>query len=76
MLPIRPLCASFTQPTFFIAGTRDPIVNMLDWAIQALDANLTDLRGKVFIEGAGHWVQLERPAEVNTALLGFLKQLN
>jgi len=31
------------------------------------------LRGKVFIEGAGHWVQVERPAAVNTALLNFLK---
>jgi len=26
----------------------------------------------VLIEGAGHWVQQERPAEVNAALLGFL----
>jgi pimeloyl-ACP methyl ester carboxylesterase len=31
------------------------------------------LRGKVLIEGAGHWVPMERPAEVNEALLGFLK---
>jgi pimeloyl-ACP methyl ester carboxylesterase len=48
---------------------------MLGAAIQALDANLADLRGKVFIDGAGHWVQLERPAAVNGALLGFLKQV-
>jgi len=64
-----------TQPTLFIAGTRDPIRNMLGAAIQALDANLADLRGKVFIDGAGHWVQLERPPAVNGALLGFLKQV-
>jgi pimeloyl-ACP methyl ester carboxylesterase len=24
------------------------------------------------IEGAGHWVQMERPAETTAALLGFL----
>jgi pimeloyl-ACP methyl ester carboxylesterase len=28
----------------------------------------------VIIEGAGHWVQQERPEEVNAALIGFLKQ--
>jgi pimeloyl-ACP methyl ester carboxylesterase len=67
--------ATITQPSFFIAGTKDPIRIMLAAAIQALDANLTDLRGKVFVEGAGHWVQMERPAEVNTALLGFLTQV-
>jgi pimeloyl-ACP methyl ester carboxylesterase len=37
---------------------------------------VTDMRGKVFIEGAGHWVQMERPAEVNEALLGFLKSVS
>jgi pimeloyl-ACP methyl ester carboxylesterase len=28
----------------------------------------------IIIEGAGRWVQQERPAEVNAALIGFLKQ--
>jgi pimeloyl-ACP methyl ester carboxylesterase len=42
------------------------------WAEQ-LDSRIADLRGKVFIEGAGHWVQVERPDAVNTALLSFLK---
>jgi pimeloyl-ACP methyl ester carboxylesterase len=27
----------------------------------------------VLIEGAGHWVQQERPAEVNAAIVEFLK---
>ena len=35
---------------------------------------VTDLREKVYIDGAGHWVQMERPKEVNEALLGFLNQ--
>jgi epoxide hydrolase A/B len=35
---------------------------------------LPNLKGKVIIEGAGHWVQQERPEEVNAALIGFLKQ--
>jgi pimeloyl-ACP methyl ester carboxylesterase len=38
-----------------------------------MDKWVMDMRGKVIVEGASHWVQLERPAEVNEALLGFLK---
>jgi pimeloyl-ACP methyl ester carboxylesterase len=38
-----------------------------------MDKWVTDMRGKVIIEGAGHWVLMERPAEVNEALLSFLK---
>ena len=32
-----------------------------------------NLRGKVIIEGAGHWVQAEKPAPVNEVLIPFLK---
>jgi pimeloyl-ACP methyl ester carboxylesterase len=28
---------------------------------------------KLIIEGAGHWVQQERPDEVNAALIDFLR---
>jgi pimeloyl-ACP methyl ester carboxylesterase len=35
-----------------------------------------DLRSFTLIEGAGHWVQQERPAEVNAALLAFLDGLD
>jgi pimeloyl-ACP methyl ester carboxylesterase len=34
--------------------------------------HVTDLRLVRIIDGAGHWVQQERPAEVNAALLEFL----
>jgi pimeloyl-ACP methyl ester carboxylesterase len=34
---------------------------------------LPNIKGKVLIEGAGHWVQQERPAEVNAAIVEFLK---
>ena len=34
---------------------------------------LPNLKGKIILEGAGHWVQQERPAEVNAALIDFLK---
>ena len=34
-----------------------------------------DLRGTVIIEGAGHFVQMEKPEETNKALLDFLATL-
>jgi pimeloyl-ACP methyl ester carboxylesterase len=33
---------------------------------------LPDFRGATVVEGAGHWVQQERPDETNAALLQFL----
>ena len=38
-----------------------------------LERVLPGLRGKLIIDGAGHWIQQERPAEVNAALIAFLK---
>ena len=35
----------------------------------AMDGWLTDHRGNVLVDGAGHWVQQEKPDEVNAALL-------
>ena len=42
--------------------------------VDLMDHFVTDLREKVYIEGAGHWVQMERPTQVTETLLGFLKQ--
>lgn len=61
------------QPAIFLTGSRDPVRTWLpdsvmgDW--------VTDLRERVVIDGAGHWIQQERPAEVNAALLRFLSAI-
>jgi pimeloyl-ACP methyl ester carboxylesterase len=34
---------------------------------------LPNLTRKLIIDGAGHWIQQERPDEVNAALIAFLK---
>jgi epoxide hydrolase A/B len=34
---------------------------------------LPNLARKLIIDGAGHWIQQERPDEVNAALIAFLK---
>jgi pimeloyl-ACP methyl ester carboxylesterase len=57
-------------PSMFIGGRLDPVLLMSP--PDAPLAFLTDHRGNVLIEGAGHWVQQEKPDEVNAALLGFL----
>jgi pimeloyl-ACP methyl ester carboxylesterase len=61
------------RPSFFIAGAKDPVLSYGEGWVDQMDRWVTDLRGRVFVEGAGHWVQLERPAAVTEALLGFLK---
>ncbi|MFR9806322.1 alpha/beta fold hydrolase [Pseudonocardia sp. RS010] len=63
--------AHVAAPSFFLAGDADPVLRMTPPDRQA--EYLDDLRGQVLVEGAGHWVQQERPAEVNAALLGFLR---
>lgn len=62
-------------PTFFLVGSKDPVLQFEAGWVEQLDSRVSDLRGKTFIEGAGHWVQVERPAAVTTALLNFLKNV-
>lgn len=65
--------AKVEQPSFFIAGKKDLVLSFAGGGLlELMDTFVSDLRGKVLIDGAGHWVQMEKPAEVNAALLGFL----
>jgi pimeloyl-ACP methyl ester carboxylesterase len=63
--------AKVEVPSFFVGGALDPVLLMVppdrqvEW--------LSDLRGSVVVDDAGHWVQQEKADEVNTALLGFLR---
>ena len=62
------------QPAAFIAGSLDPVLSFLPGIdlVERMREHVTDLRLVRIIDGAGHWVQQERPAEVNAALLEFL----
>ncbi len=68
--------AQIRQPSLFIAGSKDAVITGLIGAkrVNELEKVLPNLTRKVIIEGAGHWVQQERPDEVNAALIEFLKQ--
>ena len=69
-LPIR-------QPSLFIAGTRDAVLQFPASAaqIEAYTRTLPGLRGCHLLEGAGHWIQRERAAEVSALLIDFLNGL-
>jgi len=69
--------AKIEQPASFIAGKKDLVLTFAGGGLLALmDQYVPNLRGKVIIEGAGHWVQAERPIPTNEALLGFLKTVS
>ena len=61
-------------PTMFLAGERDPVLSFLP--VCPMQAQVSDLRELVLVPGAGHWIQQERPAETNEALLRFLAGLD
>ena len=60
-------------PAAFIAGARDPVLAIAPPS--SMDGWVTDLRVMELIDGAGHWVQQEKPHETNAALLRFLATL-
>jgi len=61
-------------PSFFMVGENDPVRNYTGLAEASLKTAVRDLRGKTVVKGAGHWLQQERPDEVNAALLGFIAE--
>lgn len=65
------------QPSLFIAGTQDDVLRFLGAQdrLKRLPEVLPGLRGTHLLEGAGHWVQRERAAEVSALLVGFLRGL-
>jgi pimeloyl-ACP methyl ester carboxylesterase len=64
------------QPAAFIAGSEDGVIARQAASLdQVLAGGVADLRRLALIPGAGHWVQQERPEEVNAELLAFLRDL-
>jgi pimeloyl-ACP methyl ester carboxylesterase len=64
-------------PAFFIGSEHDIDLEAFhgDDPISLMRAQFPDLREVAMIPHAGHMVQMERPAEVNAHLLGFLDGL-
>jgi pimeloyl-ACP methyl ester carboxylesterase len=68
--------AQIHQPSLFIAGSSDSVITGLIGAkrVTEMERVLPNLKQKLIIDGAGHWVQQERAAEVNAALIAFLNE--
>ena len=65
-----------TVPALYVAGDRDLVVGFrgMNLILANLPRAVPNLRGAKFLPGCGHWTQQERAAEVNTAILDFLRQ--
>ncbi|MFI8362230.1 alpha/beta fold hydrolase [Streptomyces sp. NPDC085612] len=63
------------QPSLFIGGARDASTAWMSDAIDAYPATLPGLSASHLLEGCGHWIQQERPDEVNRLLTDWLGTL-
>jgi pimeloyl-ACP methyl ester carboxylesterase len=69
----HPAAPTIVVPALFVGGTADPVL-----AFTRTERATEVARGpyrQVMVDGAGHWIQQERPAEVNAELLAFLAQV-
>ena len=60
------------QPALFIAGSEDPVIKFSAKALEQLPTTVPGLKKTFVIPGDGHWIQQERPVQVNAAILEFL----
>lgn len=68
-------CTKIYPSALFVAGEVDPVIKVYRKAFDNLEINVLQLKGKILISGVGHWVNQERPAEINKLILEFLKSL-
>lgn len=71
--------ARIAQPAMFVTGELDPVrafVPGVDMGEEMRKKYADDLRLYEIIPDAGHWVQQEKPQQVNRAILSFLQTLD
>lgn len=62
-------------PAYFLGADLDVATWWGQEAIARAEERCSDYRGTTILEGCGHWLQQERPAETNAVLERFLEQL-
>ncbi|MFF2009661.1 alpha/beta fold hydrolase [Streptomyces sp. NPDC058195] len=67
--------APVKQPSLFIGGALDASTTWMADAVDAYPATLPGLTSCHILDGCGHWVQQERPEEVNRLLTEWLASL-
>lgn len=68
--------APVEQPSLFVGGALDASTTWLADAIKAYPTTLPGLTSSHVLEGCGHWIQQERPEEVNRLLIDWLGSLD
>ena len=58
------------------AGYAEDFLDILCSLLPALKQIIPQLRETIILPGCGHWTQQERSAEVNAAMMAFLKTLD
>ena len=64
-----------TQPAAFAVGALDDDLTIMDNWRERFERAFEDLRFLEVLEGVGHWVPMEKPAEITALILRFLKGL-
>lgn len=67
--------APIRQPSLFVGGALDPSTTWMADAIAAFPTTLPGLVSSHLLDGCGHWLQRERPDEVDRLLLDWLAGL-
>lgn len=67
--------AKLQQPALFIGGEFDIALMMNRDIINQLETTMPNLKNQVLLPNTGHWIQQERPTEVNQLLIEFLSQV-
>jgi len=68
-----PAAATICVPALFVGGTADPVLNFTK--VDRAREVVTGPYRQVMLDGAGHWIQQERPAEITAELLDFLSSV-
>lgn len=67
--------APVTQPSLFVGGGLDASTTWLAEAIKAYPTTLPGLSASHVLDGCGHFIQQERPEEINRLLVDWLASL-
>jgi pimeloyl-ACP methyl ester carboxylesterase len=70
--------AKVSTPTIYMAGERDVVLDFpgIRERIPNMAKFVPELRRTIILQGCGHWIQQERAAEVNDAIIDFVRHLS
>lgn len=62
-------------PSAFLCGNKEVALSMFPEGLEVQRQFVPGLRVEKILPGAGHWIQQERPSEVNEAIIAFLSDI-